>query len=173
MRSIISYDLNPTLRQVATEIAPLDITSAYITQLIRDMSKLLANEKLGVAIAAPQVGDSAQLFIISGRALSKKDDDNFTPPAKDQVYINPTILKMSRGRKEKHEGCLSVRGLWGMVPRAERLSVRAYDENGVVFTRGASGLLAHIIQHEVDHLKGVLYIDRATTIYEGEHDHEH
>jgi peptide deformylase len=85
-------------------------------------------------------------------------------PVDDEVYINPSILKMSRGRKDKHEGCLSIRGQWGMVPRAEKATITAYDEHGKKFTRGASGFLAHIFQHETDHLNGVLYIDTATSI---------
>ena len=84
----------------------------------------------------------------------------------DQVYINPKLLKMSRGKYPKHEGCLSVRGKWGIVPRAEKATVRAYDENGVQFTRGASGFLAHIFQHELDHLEGVLYTDKAIKLYD-------
>ena len=73
---------------------------------------------------------------------------------------------MSRGKKEKHEGCLSIRGKWGTVPRAEKATIRAYDEHGRRFTRGASGFLAHVFQHEMDHLGGILYTDKATKIYD-------
>jgi peptide deformylase len=73
---------------------------------------------------------------------------------------------MSRKKTGKHEGCLSVRGLWGIVPRAEQASLTAYDEHGKKFTRGASGFLAHIFQHEMDHLEGTLYIDKATEIFD-------
>ena len=88
------------------------------------------------------------------------------PALPDQVYINPRLLKTSRGKSPKHEGCLSIRGKWGIVPRVEKATVRAYDENGVQFTRGASGFLAHIFQHELDHLEGVLYTDKAIEIYD-------
>ena len=88
----------------------------------------------------------------------------------DQVYINPELLKISRTRKEKHEGCLSVRGLWGIVRRAEKATIRAYDENGGRFTRGASGFLAHIFQHEMDHLEGILYTDKAMKLYKENED---
>jgi len=142
--------------------------------LIADMKKLLAREEYGVALAAPQVGESVRVFIVSGRALArdsrnspdepdKKDD---VPPLLDQVYINPELAKLSRSKKEKHEGCLSIRGKWGTVPRAEKATIHAYDERGVRFTRGASGFLAHVFQHEMDHLEGILYIDKAKHIYD-------
>jgi peptide deformylase len=88
------------------------------------------------------------------------------------VYINPEFVKMSQRKTKKHEGCLSIRGKWGMVPRAEKATVRAYDENGVRFTRGASGFLAHIFQHEMDHLDAVLYTDKAAELYDDEPDEE-
>ena len=119
------------------------------------------------------------LFIVSGKAAAKRKlasaarkeksgvtDDHLELPIEDQVCINPTVLKMSRGRSEKHEGCLSVRGKWGMVPRTEKITVRAYNERGEKFTRGASGFLAHIFQHELDHLDGILYTDKATKLFD-------
>jgi peptide deformylase len=84
----------------------------------------------------------------------------------DSVYINPVVIKTSRGKSGKHEGCLSVRGKWGIVPRAEKVTIQAYDEHGHKFERGASGLLAHIFQHEMDHLDGILYIDKAKELYD-------
>ncbi|OGG80491.1 hypothetical protein A3A39_00210 [Candidatus Kaiserbacteria bacterium RIFCSPLOWO2_01_FULL_54_13] len=75
-------------------------------------------------------------------------------------------MKLSRAKKEKHEGCLSVRGKWGEVPRAEKATIRAYDEKGMRFTRGASGFLAHIFQHEMDHLEGIIYTTKASKIYD-------
>jgi peptide deformylase len=187
MRAILPERDNPVLREEAHAIAPGDIKGAYIRKLIDDMKKLLAKEEFGVALAAPQVGDSVRLFIVSGRALARDsrnapdepksdevrphriDKKKEMPPLPDQVYINPELVKISRVRKEKHEGCLSIRGKWGEVPRAEKASVRAYDENGVPFTRGASGFLAHVFQHEMDHLEGILYTDKATHLYD-EHD---
>lgn len=177
MRTISPENQNPVLRSTARDVPIAEIKSARIQTLIKEMKTLLAVEKYGVALAAPQVGVPLRLFIISGKALArggrnspdepepaveKKD----APPPPDLVYINPELLKMSRGRKDKHEGCLSVRGKWGEVPRAEKATVRAYDENGTQFTRGASGFLAHIFQHELDHLQGILYTDKATAIYD-------
>lgn len=181
MREILPHQNNPALREVAHDIPLSEITSPRIQELIADMKALLAKEKYGVALAAPQVGEPIKLFIVSGKALArdarnapdepdKKDED--VPALPDQIYINPEMTKMSRGMKDKHEGCLSVRGQWGMVPRAEKATVRAYDEAGRAFTRGASGFLAHVFQHEMDHLSGVLYIDKASEIYEDDPEDE-
>lgn len=172
-RSIVQSG-DPVLRATATEIPVPDIGSAHLRTLIADMKKLLAKETYGVALAAPQVGESVRLFIVAGRAVEKRkkesedagDDSAVGMPTEDQVYINPELVKLSRGRRKKHEGCLSVRGKWGEVLRAEKASIRAYDEKGKRFTRGASGLLAHIFQHEMDHLNGVLYIDKAKELYD-------
>ncbi len=183
MHSILSAEKNPALRYIAREIPVAEIRSAKIVKLIEEMKKLLAKEEYGVALAAPQLGESIRLFIISGRALARgkrnaKDEADGpagadeAPPLPDQVYINPQLLKLSRIKKDKHEGCLSIRGKWGVVPRSEKATIRAYDENGVRFTRGASGFLAHIFQHEVDHLEGILYTDKAKNIYDEKGDNE-
>lgn len=174
MYTILPYQSNPALRQIAREIPLDEIESPRIQELIAEMKALLAQEEYGVALAAPQVGEALRLFIVSGAALVERDSEGRpldtagtdTPP--DMVYINPVILKTSKGRKDKHEGCLSVKGKWGYVPRADKVTIRAYDEHGRLVTRGASGLLAHIFQHEMDHLEGVLYIDKAGTLYDDE-----
>ena len=171
MYSILPHESNSVLRQDAQHILIKDIPSPKIQKLIREMRALLSVEKNGVALAAPQVGEALQLFIVADSVFKKSDDDtvmSFVP----RVYINPKLLKISRGKKDKHEGCLSVRGVWGMVPRAEKATIQAYDEHGTLFTRGASGLLAHIFQHEVDHLHGILYTDKATSLSEEEEIHE-
>ena len=169
------------LRGHAKAIRIQDIRGSHIKKLISDMKALLAKEEYGVAIAAPQVGEALRLFIVSGKAMEKRKRSNRAHhrtesderalnelPAEDEVYINPELIKLSRGRQEKHEGCLSVRGRWGMVPRAQKATLRAFNERGEQFTRGASGLLAQIFQHELDHLDGVLYIDKATELHEEE-----
>ncbi|MBM3261126.1 peptide deformylase [Candidatus Kaiserbacteria bacterium] len=176
MRAILPYTENPALREISKEIPLSEIGGTSLCELIRDMKHLLAQEKYGVAIAAPQVGAAIRLFIVSGRALAKhggdESDEAHGEASKsermlpDAVYINPVMIKMSRGRKLKHEGCLSVKGKWGYVLRAEKATIRAYDEHGKLFTRGASGFLAHVFQHEMDHLDGILYIDKAKELYD-------
>lgn len=181
MREILPHEKNPALREAARDIPLSEIKSPRIREIIADMKALLAHERYGVALAAPQVGEAIKLFIVSGKALArdsrnapdepeKKED---APALPDQVYINPEMTKMSRGAKDKHEGCLSIRGKWGMVPRAEKATVRAIDETGRAFTRGASGFLAHVFQHEMDHLSGILYTDKATELYDEDPEDEH
>jgi len=186
MHSILPENKNPILRQIARELPVEEIGTKQTKDLIGEMEALLSTEKYGVALAAPQVGKPLRLFVISGKALARgkrNAPDTGTdeeapqenpeesprpsePALPDQVYINPKLLKMSRGKYPKHEGCLSIRGKWGIVPRAEKATVRAYDEKGVRFTRGASGFLAHIFQHEMDHLEGILYTDKAIEMYD-------
>ena len=174
MRTILPEPENPVLREKTHEVPLPDIKSSHIRALIDDMKKLLSKEEYGVALAAPQVGESVRIFIVSGRALARDSRNAPDEPEKkeeapavaDQVYINPEMTKLSRTRKQKHEGCLSIRGKWGEVPRAEKATVRAYDEHGMRFTRGASGFLAHVFQHEMDHLEGILYTDKAKTLYD-------
>src|SRR3989344_2920638 len=177
MRTILPREKNPVLRKKAVEIPPAEIHSKRIQNLIKEMKALLAKEEYGVALAAPQVGEQLQLFIVSGRALSRGGRNAPDEPAHersevsphympDQVYINPQLIKISREKREKHEGCLSVRGKWGTVRRAEKATMRAYDEKGTKFTPGASGFLAHIFQHEMDHLEGILYTDKAKKLYD-------
>jgi len=84
----------------------------------------------------------------------------------DLVFINPEIIKISKKKGSVPEGCLSVRWLYGEVKRSTNATIRAYDENGKIFTRGGGGLLAQIFQHEVDHLNGVLFIDKAKNLVE-------
>lgn len=178
MRSIVQVG-DPVLREVAKEIPLDEIGSSRVRGIIADMKSLLAKEEFGVAIAAPQVGEGLRMFIVAGagalkrkRNERKKDaeesDDSYFDgiPEENEAYINPVLVKTSRGKKNKHEGCLSLRGKWGEVPRAEKATVRAYNEKGEKFERGASGFLAHIFQHEMDHLDGILYIDKATEVYE-------
>ncbi len=177
MRHILPENENPVLRLIAAPVPVAAIDSPEIKSLIKEMRTLLSKEDYGVALAAPQVGESVRIFIISGRALARaaqdENDDSEPVPLPDHIYINPELTSVSRKKIEKHEGCLSVRGHWGMVPRSEKATVRAYDDSGKRFTRGASGFLAHIFQHEMDHLEGILYTDKATELYEDEHKNEH
>ncbi len=180
MYSILSREENPALRSISKEIPADELKGAKIKKLIADMKELLSKEEFGVALAAVQVGEPVRLFIVSGRALARgarnapdeKESkleartSNLEPVPPDHVYINPILLKKSRGKVNKHEGCLSIRGKWGIVPRAEKATIRALDENGKEFTRGATGFLAHVFQHEMDHLEGILYVDKAVEMFD-------
>lgn len=159
------------MRHKAKPIAKADFGSKTLKALVAKMTKALEKERFGVAIAAPQVGASVRLFVVAGRAFDEesgsesdieKEKAKSKTPAK--AFINPELLRVSRKKKEMSEGCLSVRGKYGKVVRHEKASVKAYDETGKQFIYHGSGLLAHIFQHEIDHLDGILYIDKATKL---------
>lgn len=160
------------LRKISKEIPISSITKTKIQKIISDMDTALDSQYDGVAIAAPQIGISLRLFIVS----SKIFDENFirgelTKNIKIEkkpnlIFINPVFKKISKDKKLMTEGCLSVRPLYGKVRRATRATVEAYNEFGKKFEMDGSGLLAHIFQHEIDHLDGVLFTDKAKDLQE-------
>ena len=159
------------LRQKAAPVSKAEFGKKPLLALITTMKGALTKEKFGVAIAAPQVGASLRLFVVAGRAFEEKEDDsdeNADTRLPDKIFINPEITRVSKKMREMSEGCLSVRGKYGSVMRHEKVSIKAYDESGKLFVYHASGLLAHIFQHECDHLEGVLYIDKAVTLRDDE-----
>jgi peptide deformylase len=163
MATIVQSD-NPVLRKVAQEVPISEINSSKIQNVIKEMADLLATQDDGVAIAAPQIGHSLRIFLVSDEVMRMADPKY--KGGKNLVFINPTITKLSREKHEVEEGCLSVRWKYGKVKRAKKATVKAYDEEGNLFERGASGLLAQVFQHECDHLDGILFIDSATDIHD-------
>ncbi len=155
------------LRQKAEPVSVKEIPSSRIQKILKDMKKALEGESDGVAIAAPQIGVPLRIFVVSGRVraiLANEDEAKSQYP--DEVFINPKILRSSRIKKAMEEGCLSVRWLYGKVKRSDKVELEAYDEKGKKFSRGASGLVAQIFQHESDHLDGVLFTDKASDLHE-------
>ncbi|MEK7582008.1 MAG: peptide deformylase [Patescibacteria group bacterium] len=164
------------LRQIAKEVPIQEIGSPRLRKILKGMKKALNAEDDSVAIAAPQIGVPLRVFIVSGRAfelgkyheIHKKNKEigerNKKPTKPDLVCINPKIKKESRDTAWMIEGCLSLRWLYGSVKRKKKIIIEAYDETGKKFTRGASGLLAQIFQHETDHLNGILFTDKAREI---------
>lgn len=124
--------------------------------IIKDLRQTLKKTKNGIGLAAPQIGVNQQIFVIDNE-LAK----NLKIP---DVFINPTITKKSFGKEKLEEGCLSVPEIYGFVKRYKQVTVEAHDENNNKFIITAKGLLSQIIQHEVDHLNGVLFIDKATNL---------
>ena len=158
---------NEVLRQKTHTVKIADIATAKTKKLIASLSGALDKEDDGVAIAAPQIGVPMSVFVVSGKVfdmIEKKSDVQKSRP--DLVCINPEILKTSRKKQWMEEGCLSVRWLYGRVERALKVKLSAHDEHGKKFTMGASGLLAQIFQHEVDHLHGILFTDKAKDVTE-------
>lgn len=152
------------LRGTAKEVDMKDIKSAKMKKILADMKKALAGQDDGVAIAAPQINVPLRIFVVSGKVFLNPEKPK--KKSEDLVFINPKIIKISKKKETMPEGCLSVRWLYGEVKRATNATVSAYDENGVLFTRGGGGLLAQIFQHEIDHLDGMLFIDKAKNLVE-------
>lgn len=150
------------LRKIAEEVPVAEISSERIQTIIQEMKESLATQSDGVAIAAPQIGYSVRIFVISNKVFSREPGEII----EDMVFINPQIIKTSRKQEYMEEGCLSVRWWYGKVKRYVKATVKAYDENGDEFTHGGSGLLAQIFQHEIDHLNGILFDDTAKDLRE-------
>lgn len=144
----------PALAQVAPPVN--DINCDKIKQLIADL-KLAVTEAKGVGIAAPQVGESLRLFLICSAPSERYPDAPLLPIS---VIINPEILKTSEQQELGWEGCLSVTGKRGYVPRHSEIEVNYLDENGSLQQRTFSGFLARIFQHELDHLNGITFMER-------------
>jgi peptide deformylase len=126
---------------------PITKFDSGLRVLVDAMFETMA-EADGVGLAAPQVGVSIRLFVINIQGVEKR------------AYINPQIIETSIETDTSEEGCLSIPGVWHDVQRPARVTVQAQDIEGKVFTVKAEGLLARAIQHENDHLNGVLFIDR-------------
>lgn len=162
MITILQQD-NKVLRQIAKEVPIKDIGSSKITQIIADMKEALSSQDDGVAIAAPQIGVSLRIFVVAQKIFTKRDGDK--APNEDQIFINPVVTKASKKMEwKKGEGCLSCRWLYGETKRHTNVTIEYYDEHGQKHTRGAGSFLAHIFQHEIDHLNGILFIDKARNL---------
>lgn len=169
---------DPVLRAIARPVHTDEFNTPALRAILKRMSVLLDQEDDGVAIAAPQIGESLRIFVVSHRAFQIDETENEdgvkayrrtnTPniPSRDLVFINPEIIKLSKKKSPLPEGCLSVRWSYGTTKRADKATVRAQDENGKWFTYGGSGLIAQIFQHENDHLNGILFVDHAADIEE-------
>ncbi|MDY7231819.1 peptide deformylase [Hyalangium rubrum] len=158
----------PVLRQRARELTPEEIASPHVQGLIALMRDTMRDAP-GVGLAAPQVGVGIRLVVVEDRAEYQA---GFPPeelarrgrkPVDFHVLINPELVIEDPTLVEFHEGCLSVNGFAALVPRARGVRVEALDENGAPVSISAQGWYARILQHEVDHLDGALYLDRMET----------
>lgn len=147
---------HPVLRQVAEPIPPKEIKSAEIQRLIDDMFETMV-EYSGVGLAAPQVHRSIQLLVTEDIPDPDSDDGYL---ARRSVVINPEITFLTEEQIAFFEGCLSIPDIRGRVPRIRRIRLRGLDRDGSKIDREVEGFPAVVYQHEVDHLKGILFPDR-------------
>jgi peptide deformylase len=146
---------NPILRKKSQKVG---IVTLEILQIIEDMkSATLSWDKsreheVGVALAAVQINKSYRIIVVRND-YDNKEDLTFT------AFINPIVTKLEGNVEEDFEGCLSVKDLYGKVPRYSKVRVKAMDERGKEFRITVEGFLARIFQHEIDHTNGLLFID--------------
>jgi len=134
---------DPILKQKAKRVRTID---SSVKKLISDMIETMHSDPGRVGLAAPQVGVSLRVIVIG------------LPEAEDIAIVNPEIVRR-RGERLINEGCLSVPGYFGQVQRAESVTVKGRDQSGKEIRIKADGLLAQALEHEIDHINGVLYLD--------------
>ena len=151
---------HPVLRTSARALEPAEIRSPAIQKLIDDMFDTM-REYQGVGLAAPQVHESVRLFVAGFAADDEEERGAERFPL--TALINPEITPLGTTLVEDWEGCLSIPDIRGRVPRAREIAVKAYDRQGKRIELRARGFTARVIQHETDHLDGVLFFDRMTS----------
>ena len=158
----------PVLRQMSRDLDPGEIRSREIQQLIRDMRETMYKAP-GVGLAAPQIGLPLRIAVIEDKAEYTKDapadflKERAREPVPFHVIINPKLTLIGEINVEFFEGCLSLAGFTAVVPRAKQVRVECLDGQGRPKIIEAAGWYARILQHEVDHLQGAVYIDRMRT----------
>lgn len=141
---------NKILRTKSQKVA--DFSDPKLRKLISDMKETLDSTDSGLGLAAPQIGENIRLFVLSPSLCE------------NTVFINPTISKSLR-QVRLQEGCLSLPKIFGYLKRSKTVKITALDENGKKFKLKAEGLLAQAFQHEIDHLDGILFIDKTKELY--------
>ena len=152
----LTYLGNPVLRAQAAPVAGFDTED--LLALASDMAETMHAHR-GVGLAAPQLGVSQRVIVFwvpEARAEQEGDDDALPI----HILVNPEITPLSPETESGLEGCLSLPGLRGLVPRLTHIGYRGYDVAGKLIEREARGFHARVVQHEVDHLNGIMYLDR-------------
>jgi peptide deformylase len=149
---------HPALRTKARPLEAAEIRSPGVQQLIDDMLETMV-EYQGVGLAAPQVHEGVRIFV-AGLPEDVDADASEEREIRQLAFINPEVTAVGRDVSEDWEGCLSIPEIRGLVPRARQIAVRGYDRHGKRIDMKVSGFIARVIQHETDHLDGVLFLDR-------------
>jgi peptide deformylase len=150
---------HPVLRTRAREIDRAELKQASMQKLIDDMIDTM-HEYHGVGLAAPQIHEGLRIFVA---AIAPGQDDPLPPGDEPMVFINPVITPVGPEIVEDWEGCLSIPDIRGRVPRARAIKVVAMDRSGAKIDIASQDFPARVIQHETDHLDGVLFFDRMRT----------
>ncbi len=145
---------NPILLKVSEKVKKFD--TPEIHELIKDMIETMKDAQ-GAGLAAPQVGESIQLVIFGVDKNERYPDAEEVPFT---VLINPVITPLTQEKDDDWEGCLSVPGMRGVVPRYKTINYKGFDQYGNEINRNAEGFHARVVQHECDHLFGILYPSR-------------
>ncbi len=143
---------NPQLRTRSTEVDPTTIKTPEFQKWLDDLVETMWKAD-GVGIAAPQVGRWVRVFV----AVDGK---------KPHIVINPVMIRKSWRTEDGEEGCLSVPGKWGIVRRHRGFALKGLDREGKPVMHDANGFFARVLQHELDHLDGILFVDRAKEVHE-------
>ena len=142
---------DPVLRERAQPIAAID---EEVRSLARDLEETLAKAD-GVGLAAPQIGVARRILIVAPPPLNEDE-----PPPPQRFYLNPEVVESFGSPAAAEEGCLSIPGIFEAVKRPPRVRIRAMDLEGRELDETVEGIHARILQHEIDHLNGILFIDR-------------
>jgi peptide deformylase len=147
---------HPVLRARAREIERAELKQPSMQKLIDDMIDTM-HEYHGVGLAAPQIHEGVRIFIA---AINPTEEEPLSPKDEPMVFINPVITAVGREMEEDWEGCLSIPDIRGRVPRARVVKVTAMDRSGGKIDVTSQDFPARVIQHETDHLDGILFFDR-------------
>lgn len=155
MKKLLDKD-DPILRQIAEPITKSDFGSEWLKELIKEMFAVMEN-KGAVGVAAPQIGISKRVIVFSTAYTKRRKVEVDVP---DTALINPSFKILSEEIQTGYEGCLNVEETMGEVPRAMEIEYSGFDLEGNLICKQAKGLEARILQHEIDHLDGFLFLDR-------------
>jgi peptide deformylase len=156
---------DPRLNEESAQVCPCDIPSSEIQAIIDTMIQVAYRKTIDktksilVGLAAPQIGIQKRIILVDTAATGIFTRD-IEPPPQIQEFINPEILWKSEEQTLWQEGCFSTSRICGIVPRSERVIIRAYDRDGNIATQEYDGYVAGIFQHEIDHLDGIRFPDR-------------
>ena len=146
---------DPEVRQISTELSKADILEAGTQQFFNDLIEVMLKYD-GIGIAAPQVGKTICTIVI---------EKQYTESSEHLILVNPRVVSTSKKTVSMEEGCLSVPNITGDVERPTKARIKALDKKGNMLDIKARGMLARVLQHEIDHLNGILFIDKASETF--------